>query len=68
MENVNNTDLPHILFIGNSITQRYSPLVADALKGKAYCSRLTASKFLGDPAYLIEVELALSHNEYKKTF
>lgn len=65
MENVNKTDLPHVLFIGNSITQRYSPIAAAELKGKAYCSRLTTSKSLGDPAYLTEVELALSHNDYK---
>lgn len=65
MENVNKHDLPHVLMIGNSITQRYSPLVAEALKGKAYCSRLTTSKSLGDPFYLKEVEMALAHNDYK---
>lgn len=65
MVNVNDHDLPHILMIGNSITQRYSPLVAEALKGKAYCSRLTTSKSLGDPFYLKEVEMALAHNNYQ---
>lgn len=64
MTNVNDLDLPHILFIGNSITQRYAPVVAEKLKGKAYCSYLTTSKSLGDPLYLKEVELALSHNKY----
>lgn len=64
MEKVNNTDLPHILLIGNSITQRYSEEVANKLRGKAYCSKLTTSKSLGDPAYLTEVELALQHNTF----
>lgn len=64
MENVNQDDRPHVLFIGNSITQRYAPIVAQTLKDKAYFSRLTTSKSLGDPLYLQEVEMALSHNRY----
>ncbi|WP_294598886.1 SGNH/GDSL hydrolase family protein [uncultured Rikenella sp.] len=64
MENVDRDDRPHVLFIGNSITQRYAPIVAETLKDKAYFSRLTTSKSLGDPLYLQEVEMALSHNRY----
>ena len=65
MVNVNSNDLPHVLLIGNSITGIYGGEVEKGLKGKAYCSRLTTSKSLGDPMYLKEVEMALQHNTYK---
>ena len=55
----NDTKLPRVLLIGDSITGGYGPRVADELKGKASVARLTTSKSLGDPALLAEVTLAL---------
>ena len=55
----NETKLPRVLLIGDSITAGYGPKVADALKGKASVARLTTSKSIGDPALLAEVALVL---------
>jgi len=55
----NETKLPRVLLIGDSITGGYGPKVADALKGKVSVARLTTSKSIGDPALLAEVALVL---------
>ena len=55
----NETKLPRVLLVGDSITGGYGPKVADALKGKASVARLTTSKSIGDPALLAEVALVL---------
>jgi len=55
----NDTTLPRVLLIGDSITGGYGPKVADALKGKASVARLTPSKSIGDPTLLAEVALVL---------
>lgn len=55
----NETKLPRVLLIGDSITQGYSPKVGDTLKGKASVARLTTSKSIGDPMLLAEVTLVL---------
>jgi lysophospholipase L1-like esterase len=55
----NETKLPRVLLMGDSITGGYGPRVADALKGKASVARLTTSKSIGDPALLAEVALVL---------
>ena len=55
----NETKLPRVLLIGDSITGGYGPKVADALKGKASVARLTTSKSIGDPVLLAEVALVL---------
>ena len=54
------SDLPKVLLIGDSIAVGYYQRVADALKDKADCCRLSTSKSLGDPAYLEEVKLVVS--------
>jgi len=56
---VNDSSLPRVLLIGDSITQGYGPKVAEALKGRATVARLTTSKSLGDPVLLAEVALVL---------
>ena len=58
------TDLPHVLLIGDSITRDYYPLVADALKGKAYVGRMATSKCVGDPALVSEVQMVLSEAHF----
>lgn len=55
----NETRLPRVLLIGDSITGGYGPKVEEALKGKVSVARLTTSKSIGDPALLTEVALVL---------
>lgn len=52
MVSVNDDDLPRVLIIGDSHVERYYPLVAEQLKDKAYCSKFTTSRSLGDPALI----------------
>jgi hypothetical protein len=59
LPHTNDTLLPRVLLIGNSITQSYSQGVTDLLKDKAYVGQLTTSKSLGDPALIAEVSLIL---------
>lgn len=60
----NDEGLPRVLLIGNSITNAYYPEVSTLLEGKAYVSKLTTSKSIGDPALLAEVSLALSYEDF----
>lgn len=55
----NETKLPRVLLIGDSITGGYGPKVEEPLKGKASVARLTTSKSIGDPVLLTEVALVL---------
>ena len=55
----NETKLPRVLLIGDSITGGYGPKVEEALKGKASVARLTSSKSIGDPVLVKEVALVL---------
>ena len=55
----NETKLPRVLLIGDSITGGYGPKVEEGLKGRASVARLTTSKSIGDPALLTEVALVL---------
>ena len=64
MPNTNDTGLPRVLLIGNSITRQYYPEVEKQLKGKAYVSRLSTSKSIGDPALLQEIALVLSYGSF----
>ncbi|MEI6821898.1 MAG: SGNH/GDSL hydrolase family protein [Bacteroidota bacterium] len=61
--NTDKSDLPRVLIIGDSHVERYYPLVSDKLKGKAYCSKFTTSKSLGDPAILIQLKTVLYNNK-----
>ena len=61
---VNQTDKPHVLLIGDSITEGYAGGVEKRLTGVAYVSRLTTSKSLGDPAYLREVVTVLGNTQF----
>ena len=64
MPNTNDTDLPRILLIGNSITRGYYPEVQKALTDKAYVARLTTSKSIGDPGLLSEIALILDYYKF----
>ncbi|MHA4842794.1 SGNH/GDSL hydrolase family protein [Flavitalea antarctica] len=64
LPNTNDTALPRILLIGNSITRGYYPDVQKLLAEKAFVGRLCTSKSIGDPALLSEVELILSYHKF----
>jgi len=55
----NETGLPRVLLIGDSITRGYEPEVEKRLAGKAFVARLATSAFLSDPMLLKEITLVL---------
>lgn len=60
----NQTDKPHVLLLGNSITRGYYSTVENLLEGRAYVGRMSGSKSVGDSALLDEVESILKHNHF----
>jgi hypothetical protein len=60
----NDSSLPRILLIGNSITRGYYPEVQKILAGKAYVARLATSKSIGDPGLLKEVSLIMNYYKF----
>jgi hypothetical protein len=52
MVSVNSNDLPRVLIIGDSHAERYYPRVTAKLNDRAYCSKFTTSRSLGDPALI----------------
>src|SRR4051812_5137918 len=56
----NQTNLPRVLLIGDSIARDYYPEVEKRLAGKAYVARLATSRFIADPVLLKEIEMVLS--------
>jgi lysophospholipase L1-like esterase len=63
ISNADETNLPRVLLIGDSITRAYYPGVEKQLAGKAYVGRLATSAFLSDPILLKEIAMVL--DEYK---
>jgi lysophospholipase L1-like esterase len=64
LPHTNETGLPRVLLIGNSITRAYYPEVEKLLQGKAFVGRLCTSKSLGDPALLEEITLILKSDTF----
>ena len=60
----NNTKLPRVLLIGDSIANSYHGKVADLLRGKVSVSKLATSKSVGDPLLLAEVALVLDQGPF----
>ena len=60
----NDSSLPRILLIGNSITRGYYAEVQKILAGKAYVARLATSKSIGDPGLLKEVSLIMGYYKF----
>ena len=58
------TNLPRVLLIGDSITRAYYPDVEKNLAGKAYVGRLASSAFISDPALLKQIEMVLSQYKF----
>ena len=58
------TDLPKVLLIGDSHVERYYPKVTENLNGKAYCSKFTTSRSLGDPNLIEQLDLILKKFDF----
>jgi len=64
ISHANETNLPRVLLIGDSIVRDYYPEVEKRLAGKAFVARLTTSRFVADPVLLMEVELVLNDAKF----
>jgi hypothetical protein len=59
------TNLPRVLLIGDSISRDYYPEVEKRLAGQAYVARLSTSRFIGDPVLLKELALVLDQMKFE---
>lgn len=57
--NTHQHDKPRVLFIGDSITGAYFPLLQSRLADVAYVSEYATSKSIADPDYLTELKIVL---------
>jgi lysophospholipase L1-like esterase len=64
ISHANETNLPRVLLIGDSITRDYYPGVEKHLEGKAYVARLASSRFASDPVLLQEIALVLDNTKF----
>lgn len=65
ISHVNETNLPRVLLIGDSIARDYYPEVEKRLAGKAFVARLATSRFVADPVLLKEIELVLNGTQFQ---
>src|SRR6188768_966669 len=59
ISHANETNLPRVLLIGDSIARDYYPEVEKRLAGKAFVGRLATSRFVADPVLHKEIESVL---------
>jgi hypothetical protein len=64
ISHANETNLPRVLLIGDSIVRDYYPEVEKRLAGKAFVARLSTSRFAADPVLLKEIELVLGDTKF----
>jgi hypothetical protein len=64
ISHANETNLPRVLLIGDSITRDYYQGVETLLEGKAYVARLATSRFASDPVLLQEIALVLDNTKF----
>src|SRR5215475_6988383 len=64
ISHANETNLPRVLLIGDSITRDYYHEVEKRLAGKAFVGRLATSRFASDPVLLKEIELVLDGTKF----
>jgi hypothetical protein len=64
ISHANETKLPRVLLIGDSITRDYYPEVEKHLSGKAFVARLATSRFIADPVLVKEIELVLDQAKF----
>jgi lysophospholipase L1-like esterase len=65
ISHANETNLPRVLLIGDSITRAYYPEVEKHLEGKAYVGRLSSSAFISDPVLLKQIEMVLGQYKFE---
>jgi len=65
ISHANETNLPRVLLIGDSIARAYYPTVEKQFEDTAYVSRLATSRFISDPALLQEIALVLDNNHFE---
>ncbi len=65
ISHANETNLPRVLLIGDSITRGYYPAVEKRLGGKAFVARLTTSAFLSDPMLAQQIALVLDQTKFE---
>lgn len=58
-QNEPDTTKPRLLFVGDSITKGYFPMVASNLAGEVNCDRYVSSRSIVDPALLGETKMAM---------
>jgi hypothetical protein len=64
ISHANETNLPRVLLIGDSITRAYYPEVERKLAGHAYVARLSSSAFISDPVLLKQIEMVLGSMKF----
>jgi hypothetical protein len=64
ISHANESNLPRVLLIGDSIARDYYPEVERRLAGKAFIARLATSRFIADPVLLKEIELVLGQAKF----
>ena len=64
ISHANETNLPRVLLIGDSIVRDYYPEVEKRLAGKAFVGRLATSRFVADPVLLEEIETVLDGTKF----
>jgi len=64
ISHANETNLPRVLLIGDSIARDYYPEVEKRLSGKAFVGRLATSRFVTDPVLLKEIESVLGGGKF----
>src|SRR4051794_8227964 len=64
ISHANETNLPRVLLIGDSIARDYYPAVEKGLSGKAFVGRLTTSRFVADPVLLKEITAVLDGTKF----
>ena len=65
ISHANETNLPRVLLIGDSIARDYYPEVEKQLAGKAFVARLATSRFVADSVLLREIDLILSEAPFE---
>src|SRR6059058_4949082 len=64
ISHANESNLPRVLLIGDSIARDYYPEVEKRLAGKAFVARLATSRFVADPVLLKEIALVLEGTHF----
>src|SRR5262245_41431470 len=64
ISHANETNLPRVLLIGDSIARDYYPEVEKRLAGRAFVARLATSRFVADPVLLKEIEMVLNCTKF----